>query len=110
MDQIDRVLTGDMKKEDLPFVMCRTASGGAGVHHGYLVGLSGTCVRLVSSHRLWSWVGHNTLNEVANHGAPEGSRISVALEHPSGIILPSVCEVIYVTKKAQESLQRPRWG
>lgn len=88
------------------FVLVRTYS--AGVHCGFLKEVSGTCVLLEDSRRIWRWSGANSLNEVSQNGVDEGySRIS---EPVSSILLTQGIEVIPCSEKAKENLMRSRWG
>ena len=70
-------------------------SDGSGVHHGTLVSVSGTAVRIADSRRLWVW---NTggagisLSEIAVTGiAHEGSKITAVLPD---LVVSGVCEII----------------
>ena len=83
-----------MKQGD--FVLVR--AGGAGVHFGTLEEREGQEVRLSNAKRLWSWTGALSLSEVASKGVNiSASKISVAVEE---IILPTVLEIIIVSKKS----------
>lgn len=55
-------------------VIVRTYS--AGVHYGFLVWRSGTEAILNNARRVFRWKGAFTLNEVANYGVSEGSKLS----------------------------------
>lgn len=88
------------------FVVVRTYS--AGVHCGELVEFQGTCVILANARRIWSWSEAFSLNEVANKGVGEDSRISDPTEK---IMLTQAIEVIVVTNEnAKRNLQRSRNG
>lgn len=90
----------------LDFVIIRTRD--AGIHFGDLVRVDDRTVVLHNARRLWSWEGCNTLNEVANHGPGEGSKISEPIEK---IMLLEACEVIFVRNpEAIKNLKRSRWS
>jgi hypothetical protein len=74
-------------------VLIRSAD--SGVHHGTLVAVDGTAVRMVNSRRLWEW---NTggagisLSEVAISGIDQkASRITATLPD---LVVSGVCEII----------------
>lgn len=83
------------------FVICRTHS--AGVHTGYLEEIHGTAGILKEGRRLWKWTDAFTLNEVANSGCGEDSRISDPVEE---ILLTQIIEVIPCTETATANLRR----
>jgi hypothetical protein len=87
------------------FVVVRTYS--AGVHCGELVEFHGTNVVLANARRIWRWSKAFSLNEVANKGVGEDSRIS---EPTAKVLLTQAIEVIVCTKKAQKNLSRSRNG
>tara|TARA_R110000822_G_scaffold184415_3_gene323747 strand:- start:457 stop:771 length:315 start_codon:yes stop_codon:yes gene_type:complete len=74
-------------------VLIRSAD--SGVHHGTLVAIDGTAVRLENSRRLWEWSTGGTglsLSEVAICGIDhKGSKITMVLPD---IIISGVCEII----------------
>jgi len=74
-------------------VLVRSAD--SGVHHGTLVAVDGTAVRLADSRRLWEWSTGGTgisLSEVAVCGIdPKASKIAMSLPD---LIVAGVCEVI----------------
>lgn len=85
-------------------VRCRDA----GVHTGYLKEQSGRAALLHEARRIWNWQGAFTLNEVANSGVAEESRISEAVPQ---ILLLEACEIIPVPDEdARENLRRSRNG
>src|SRR5512138_1537582 len=86
------------------FVIVRTYS--AGVHCGVLASQDGATVRLTNARRIWRWAGANTLNELSQRGAAEGSRIS----EPVPEIEIDRIELIPCTKMARENLERSRWN
>ena len=78
------------------FVLVR--AGGAGVHFGTLEEKNGQEVTLSNAKRLWSWQGALSLSEIASKGINiSGSKISVSVEE---IILPTVLEIIRISKKS----------
>jgi hypothetical protein len=87
------------------FVVVRTFS--AGVHCGYLESCFGKQVTLTNVRRIWRWSKAFSLNEVANHGVGEDSRIS---EPTAKIILTEGIEVLLCTEKARKNLQHSRNG
>lgn len=70
-------------------------SSDSGVHHGTLLSVEGTSVRLGDSRRLWEWATGGTgisLSEVAVCGIDHaGSKITMVLPD---IVISGVCEVI----------------
>jgi len=70
-------------------------SSDSGVHHGKLVAVSGTSVRLENSRRLWEWSTGGTgisLSEIAVCGIDQnGSKITMELPD---ICISGVCEII----------------
>jgi hypothetical protein len=93
-----------MKDDEMsakPYVLVRTYS--AGVHFGNLESRDGKEVTLSNARRLWYWRGAFTLNEIAQHGVGEGSKIS---ETVSEIVLTEAIEVISTSQEGAESLQR----
>lgn len=87
-------------------VVVRTYS--AGVHIGILSERKGTEVILKKARRLWSWVGANTLHEVAAKGVSmdKGTRLS---EPVDSILVTEAIEVIPVAKQAIPNLTTSRW-
>ena len=68
-------------------VRCRDA----GVHAGEYVKHSGREVELRNSRRIWYWTGAASLSQIAQSGAKDGSKISVAVPK---ITLLEACEII----------------
>lgn len=93
--------TKDDDMSDKPYVVVRTYS--AGVHVGYLDSREGKEVTLTDARRVWYWRGAFTLNELAQHGVGEGSKIS---EPVSFIVLTEAIEVIFTSQEGAESLQK----
>lgn len=87
-----------------PYVVVRTYS--AGVHVGYLKSRKGKEVVLNNARRIWSWKGANTLNEIANHGVAEGSRVA---EVTAEITLTEAIEIIRTTPAAKKNLESAVW-
>lgn len=81
------------------YVIVRTYS--AGVHAGVLKEQSGKEVTLTGARRLWFWKGAFTLNDVANKGIKEGSKIPSPV---SEIKLTEAIEIIPCTDAAQASI------
>ena len=93
--------------DGLQYVVVRTYS--AGVHIGYLKARSGKGVTLISSRRIWSWQGANTLTDIALIGttAPEKCKITARLPI---IYLTEAIEIIPTTKEAFDCLEKvPVW-
>lgn len=86
-------------------VIVRTCS--AGVHFGYLAERRGTEVELRNARRIWSWQGANTLNEIANHGVKQGSKISEAV---ISILLTEAIEIIECATEGERSLNDANWN
>jgi len=70
-------------------------SSDSGVHHGTLIAVSGTAVRLENSRRLWEWSTGGTgisLSEIAVCGIDQkASKITTVLPD---LIVAGVCEII----------------
>lgn len=89
---------------DYVIVRCRNA----GVHSGYLKSRKDGVIQLINSRRLWRWWSKFTLSGLATCGVLE-SKVS---EVRFSCVLPKidltesdVCEVIYCTKEARESIE-----
>ena len=89
---------------DRKYVVVRTYS--AGVHVGELVERNGKEVQLASARRIWSWVGANTLHEIALRGVGVGSRVS---ERVASVVLTEAIEIIDATAEARENLESSKW-
>jgi len=91
------------RTDGLEYVVVRTYS--AGVHIGYLKARSGKGVTLISSRRIWSWQGANTLTDIALIGttAPEKCKITARLPI---IHLTEAIEIIPTTKEAFDCLEK----
>lgn len=94
-----------MAKVSPKYVVVRTYS--AGVHIGTLVSQKGKEVRLKDAQRLWSWVGANTLHEVALNGVGVGSKLSQVVPD---ILLTEAIEVIGMTAKARTAVRERGWS
>ena len=74
-------------------VLVRSAD--SGVHHGTLIAVDGTAVRLADSRRLWEWSTGGTgisLSEIAVCGVDQkASKIAMSLPD---LIVAGVCEII----------------
>ena len=86
------------------YVVVRTYS--AGVHVGVLKSRDGREVVLTEARRIWSWQGANTLNEIANLGVGDGSRVSDAV---SLIELTEAIEIIATTDAGEMALRAAKW-
>lgn len=87
------------------FVIIRTKH--AGVHCGTLRQINDTAVLLADARRIWRWSEAFTLNEMANRGCGENSRIS---EPVPRILLTEAIEVIPCSEFAAKNLSRSRNG
>ena len=87
------------------FVLVRTYS--AGVHFGRIVKRNGKEVTLRDARRIWYWTGANTLNELVEHGAAAGSKIS---EPTAKILLTEAIEVIEMTPEQHCRLSGTGWN
>ena len=85
-------------------VLVRTYS--AGVHFGSLHSRNGKEVELHNARRIWSWVGANTLSEIANNGCGKGSKVS---EPVASITLTEAIEIIPMTKAAVKAMAGLGW-
>ena len=89
---------------DYVIVRCRNA----GVHAGYLKSRQNGVIQLENSRRLWRWWSKFTLSGLAICGVLDSKRSEVKFT----CVLPKldltesdVCEVIYCTKEARESIE-----
>jgi hypothetical protein len=89
---------------DRKYVVVRTYS--AGVHVGELVERNGKEVQLANARRIWSWVGPNTLHEIALRGVGVGSRVS---DRVASVVLTEAIEIIDATAEARENLESSKW-
>jgi len=87
------------------FMLLRTRD--AGVHCGIILAISqdGKTVDVKDCRRIWRWEKAFSLNEMANHGCGENSRIS---EPTAFNQLSDVIEKILCTDKARKNLERSR--
>lgn len=88
----------------MAYVIVRTYS--AGVHCGKLVRREGREVTLTDARRIWYWRGRNTLNEIANRGVGEGSRVS---EPVAEITLTEAIELIACSQESVKNLRAAGW-
>lgn len=86
-------------------VLVRTYS--AGVHIGELVERTGREVTLANARRIWSWVGANSLNEIASDGCGTGSRVSVPVEKNT---LTEAIEILNVSEAAAAKIAELKWA
>ena len=85
-------------------VRCRNA----GVHSGYLKSRENGVIQLENSRRLWRWWSKFTLSGLATCGVLESkkSKVKFACVVPKiDLTELDVCEVIYCTKEARESIE-----
>ena len=80
-------------------VLVRTYS--AGVHVGRMQARDGREVVLSDARRIWSWVGANTLSEIAVSGLSRGSRVSEQV--PTILVLEAI-EIIPVSALAAQRI------
>jgi hypothetical protein len=81
------------------YVIVRTHS--AGVHAGTLKSQNGKEATLTDARRIWYWKGAFTLNDVANKGLGEGSKIPSAVPE---ILLTEAIEIIPCSEAAKKSI------
>jgi hypothetical protein len=86
--------------DGLPCCIVRTYS--AGVFYGYIKNRVGQEVHLINSRRMWQWYGAS-LSELAQSGTPDISKCKFP-EIVDEILLLNAIEILYLTKKAKESL------
>ena len=101
----------DLVKNEVPqpdgayvIVRCRNA----GVHAGYLKSRDSNVLVLANSRRLWRWWSKFTLSGLAMCGVLKGKEdvVRFACTLPKiDLTVSDVCEVIYCTKEARESIQ-----
>jgi len=95
------------KYDDMEYVIVRTYS--AGVHSGYLKRRDGQEVELVKSRRFWKWYGSASLSQFAESGTSKPNECKFP-EEVSNIILTEAIEIIKVSKKAKETIDKvPVW-
>jgi hypothetical protein len=85
-------------------VRCRNA----GVHAGYLVSRENGVVQLANSRRLWRWWSKFTLSGLAMDGVLKGKESEckfACVVQKLDLTESDVCEVIYCTSNARESIQ-----
>ena len=103
----DSINTLPQPDGDYVIVRCRNA----GVHAGYIELRNANILRLTNSRRLWRWWSKFTLSGLATCGVLKGKECDVRF----ACVLPKldltnsdICEVIYCTKEARESIQSIR--
>lgn len=100
-DAVNKVPT---TKGDYVIVRCRNA----GVHAGYLKSRKDGVVQLENSRRLWRWWSKFTLSGLATCGVLESKKSEVRFAcvlAKIDLTELDVCEVIYCTKEARESIE-----
>ena len=89
---------------DYVIVRCRNA----GVHAGYLKSRKDGVIQLENSRRLWRWWSKFTLSGLATCGVLESKKSEVRFAcvlAKIDLTESDVCEVIYCTKEARESIE-----
>jgi hypothetical protein len=89
---------------DYVIVRCRNA----GVHAGYLKSRKNGVMQLENSRRLWRWWSKFTLSGLATCGVLESKKSEVKFAcvlAKIDLTESDVCEVIYCTKEARESIE-----
>ena len=86
-------------------VVIRTAR--SGVHFGYLIERRGQEADLVRIRQVWSWVGANTVKEIAIRGVGKGSKVSEAAPEST---LFEIIECLSATEEAVKSIEAGKWG
>ena len=102
--RIDQLPAIPKPEGDYVIVRCRNA----GVHAGYLKSRKDGVMQLENSRRLWRWWSKFTLSGLATCGVLESkkSEVKFACVLPKIDLTESdVCEVIYCTKEARESIE-----
>jgi hypothetical protein len=84
------------------YVICRTYS--AGVFAGELVSRAAKEVVLKNARRIWYWAGAASLSELAEKGTSKPDQCKFPCE-VSRVELMEVVEILYVSKKAAESIR-----
>ena len=100
----DAVNTVPQPEGNYVIVRCRNA----GVHAGYLDSRDNGVVRLLNSRRLWRWWSKFTLSGLATCGVLESKKNEVRFAcvlAKIDLTESDVCEVIYCTKEARESIE-----
>jgi len=100
----DAVNTVPQPEGNYVIVRCRNA----GVHAGYLDSRDNGVVRLLNSRRLWRWWSKFTLSGLATCGVLESKKNEVRFAcvlAKIDLTESDVCEVIYCTKEAKESIE-----
>jgi 5-formaminoimidazole-4-carboxamide-1-beta-D-ribofuranosyl 5'-monophosphate synthetase len=89
--------------DGLNYVIVRTYS--AGVHAGYLESREGKEVVLLKSRRIYQWYGAATLSQLAQSGTSEPEKCKFP-ESVDKLILTEAIEILDVTKKAKETIDK----
>lgn len=91
--------------QGLEYCIVRTYS--AGVFVGYVESRNGKEVVLRNARRIWKWAGAATLSQLAMDGTskPDECKFPTPVDK---VILTEVIEILSVTKKAKESIDRVR--
>lgn len=100
----DSVSVAPQPEGEYVIVRCRNA----GVHAGYLKSRGNGVIQLENSRRLWRWWSKFTLSGLATCGVLKGKESEVRFAcvlAKMDLTESDVCEVIYCTKEARESIQ-----
>lgn len=89
--------------DGLEYVIIRTYS--AGVHAGYLKRREGKEVELLKARRFYQWYGSSTLSQFAQSGTSKPEKCKFP-EEVDKIILTEAIEILSVTKKAKDSIDK----
>lgn len=95
------------KFEGMDYCMVRTYS--AGVFAGYIESKNGKEVVLRQARRIWKWAGAASLSQLAKDGTsnPDKCMFPTPVDK---VILTEVIEIIPITQKAKESIEKvPVW-
>lgn len=81
----------------------------AGVNVGIIETRKGDEVALRHSHKIYQWLGANTLHELARNGASMTEYTRISEEAPGLVTVLEVCELLECTPEAAANLTTPRW-
>ena len=96
-----------VKKEEMPYVICRTYS--AGVFAGYLKERNGKEGTLINARRLWYWDGAATLSQLAMEGTKSPANCKFP-DKVNEVILTEIIEILPTTEQAMLSIEGvPIW-
>lgn len=79
----------------------------AGVYFGTLEEMDGDKVRMSNVRNIWHWTGASCLSQIANDGIT-GDKVSCVV---SSMVLTRVCQIMHLTQKAIDNLEKqPVWN